>query len=526
MIKDKFTLKPEYNYIVIIVAAGIFIAVILVFGYESFRSTKKATLEEFNHKQLIIADGAKNGIEIYFNNLADNLRALSLIPEVQSFDEEITRKELTHTFNRIKSVGVNDMGVLNADGIVKFSVIARHLEGKDFSWRKYYKELKKSDARKDYVIEFIEFKGFDAGNKGILMALPMYRQIMKGVSENHKLIGIIVCILYVDKLTQKFVAPIKPSNRGHAFLLDREYNILWSPDSSWFGKNLLGASKEFPAFQQLLKAIDGKQASKSAFSFYRFDDQETKYVKSSEKKLIALSPVNIGDTWLVIGVWAPENDALQLVQSAYLKQLLLTGVASLTIIIGASLTLLYSAAINRQLQEEIVKLKAVEERLYYLSHTDALTDLHNRRSFLSLANQQMKVAKREKRGMYLMFVDLDKMKWINDQLGHSVGDSALRDVAGILKMSFRESDIVARVGGDEFIVVTMESPDINIDSLAQRINSALDTYNAKKDKPFVLSLSIGIVRFDPDNPRSIEKLITEADRLMYENKKSKKIRPS
>jgi diguanylate cyclase (GGDEF)-like protein len=126
-----------------------------------------------------------------------------------------------------------------------------------------------------------------------------------------------------------------------------------------------------------------------------------------------------------------------------------------------------------------------------------------------------------KRGMLLLFVDLDRMKWINDTFGHQDGDQALREIAMILNMTFRGSDIIARFGGDEFVILSMESHIASAKTLSTRLQENLESHNAKGDRSFKLSISMGIVYYDPEFPCSIDELITKADRLMYEQKRNK-----
>ncbi len=109
--------------------------------------------------------------------------------------------------------------------------------------------------------------------------------------------------------------------------------------------------------------------------------------------------------------------------------------------------------------------KQTEKVIQNLSITDELTSLLNRRGFFTLAEQQIKIARRTGREMVLLFADLDKLKWINDTWGHAEGDRALCEVGKILKNTFRESDIIARIGGDEFVMLAVETPQSNAEIL-------------------------------------------------------------
>ena len=170
---------------------------------------------------------------------------------------------------------------------------------------------------------------------------------------------------------------------------------------------------------------------------------------------------------------------------------------------------------------DITERKNREETLRSLSLIDELTGLHNRRQFFNLAEQQLKVAIRTKKKLLLLFIDLDGLKLINDLHGHNWGDLALIDIANILKETFRESDIIARIGGDEFVVLAVESADINYEILATRLQKNVDAHNAKGSRFYKLSISVGIAKLDPEHPISVDDLLTQADTLMYEEKRKK-----
>lgn len=156
--------------------------------------------------------------------------------------------------------------------------------------------------------------------------------------------------------------------------------------------------------------------------------------------------------------------------------------------------------------------------LQHLSLNDDLTDLLNRRGFLSLAQQQIKIAKRANWESMLLFADLDGLKRINDTFGHPEGDRALKAVANILKQTFRSSDLIARLGGDEFVVLAINFNESGVYTITKRLMDNVERYNAKNPK-YRLSLSYGVARFDPMDQMTIEELISKADEALYRNKK-------
>ncbi len=167
---------------------------------------------------------------------------------------------------------------------------------------------------------------------------------------------------------------------------------------------------------------------------------------------------------------------------------------------------------------------ATEQQVAWLekqSLMDELTHLNNRRGFFMLAEQQIKLAKRTGT-LLIYFIDLDNMKSINDQYGHKNGDQALKDTASLLANTFRESDIIARIGGDEFAVASLVPESQNLEFANQRIEDNVDLHNQSHSRPYRLSLSYGIVQYDIDDDVSLEDLLAQADESMYQNKCAKK----
>ncbi len=162
-----------------------------------------------------------------------------------------------------------------------------------------------------------------------------------------------------------------------------------------------------------------------------------------------------------------------------------------------------------------------EEALLALSLIDELTGLYNRRRFFVLTEQYLKLSVRTKKKLLLLFIDMDNLKWINDHHGHNEGDQALIDLANILKKTFRESDIVARIGGDEFVVLS-ESTDESGEILITRLHENLKDHNAKRSRCYTLSISVGTTQFDPEYPISIDELLSKADASMYVEKRTKR----
>ncbi|MCU0821039.1 MAG: GGDEF domain-containing response regulator [Spirochaetes bacterium] len=158
------------------------------------------------------------------------------------------------------------------------------------------------------------------------------------------------------------------------------------------------------------------------------------------------------------------------------------------------------------------------------SLVDELTGLYNRRGFYALCRQQLNMYSRyvEKRLIYVFFADLDRFKWINDSFGHRAGDQALKDTANILRVTFRDSDIVARIGGDEFAILALGSQGVGSQIIINRFHEKIEEFNRLGRRGFQLSVSMGAVQYNNEQYLSINELLFEADSMMYKNKSNKK----
>jgi diguanylate cyclase (GGDEF)-like protein len=156
-----------------------------------------------------------------------------------------------------------------------------------------------------------------------------------------------------------------------------------------------------------------------------------------------------------------------------------------------------------------------------LATTDSLTQLRNRRGFLLVARQVLSFAKRMGQPACLLFIDLDGMKQINDELGHEAGDQVLVDTARLLRESFRESDVIARLGGDEFCVLLSGSSALEARTAIARLQTAVTEISEIDETVPRPTLSAGVADWDPGSEESLDELMKRADSEMYAHKRSK-----
>jgi diguanylate cyclase (GGDEF)-like protein len=170
-----------------------------------------------------------------------------------------------------------------------------------------------------------------------------------------------------------------------------------------------------------------------------------------------------------------------------------------------------------QFAEKQHKLQA---KLGDLAVKDELTDCYNRRGFQVLAERQMKLQRRAGRSMLLFFIDVDGLKEINDTFGHSAGDLALKRTAESLRVTFRDSDIIGRMGGDEFAILAVEATGRSETTIRARLSECLRRANAEI-RQYQLSMSVGAARFDCRRASSIADLLEQADKAMYKEKRAR-----
>jgi len=157
----------------------------------------------------------------------------------------------------------------------------------------------------------------------------------------------------------------------------------------------------------------------------------------------------------------------------------------------------------------------------HLATIDELTQVTNRRGFSMMATHSLELCIRKKISASLVYLDLDDFKMINDQYGHKEGDNALISFTKQLHLLCRDSDIITRIGGDEFAVLHINAKKSDADIVVERLQDSLAHYNKNKNKGYDISFSFGVVEYNHEKHSTIEQLLKDADELMYVNKKTK-----
>ena len=169
---------------------------------------------------------------------------------------------------------------------------------------------------------------------------------------------------------------------------------------------------------------------------------------------------------------------------------------------------------------DISARKHAEDELKALLLVDQLTGLPNRRAFITLSEQALKLATRMERDVLMIFIDVDNLKHINDTYGHLAGDRALIDTARVLRESCREADLIARLGGDEFVALMTVESDQTAELVRERIKSRVAIHNSEIGRDYELSLSLGARRSKAAGTMLAD-LLAQADTALYEHKRER-----
>ncbi len=169
-----------------------------------------------------------------------------------------------------------------------------------------------------------------------------------------------------------------------------------------------------------------------------------------------------------------------------------------------------------------VESSRLKEQIKALTLTDELTGLQSRRGLTILGRHQLCLANRTGCGATMIYIDIHNMGWINENLGRAEGDQAILDTTAILRKTFRASDVIARVAGDEFAVLALETGRVPAEVFERRIEKNIETFIFAADRPYEIELNIGAAYFDPDRPCTVDELILLADQVMVDRSLAKR----
>lgn len=169
--------------------------------------------------------------------------------------------------------------------------------------------------------------------------------------------------------------------------------------------------------------------------------------------------------------------------------------------------------------DELTRRDASEGAMRALALTDVLTGLNNRRGFFVQAEHLFRLARRKHARCAVIYADIDGLKLVNDQLGHAAGDQLIRDAAAVLRESLRETDVLARFGGDEFVAFVLDDAHPRV--ILARLRDNLHAFNLMQDRAYHVAVSAGAVDCDPNGDAALVDYVQSADREMYLHKQSR-----
>ncbi|MCH5193104.1 MAG: GGDEF domain-containing protein [Oscillospiraceae bacterium] len=242
-----------------------------------------------------------------------------------------------------------------------------------------------------------------------------------------------------------------------------------------------------------------------------------KYIPQDRQLIMVLSPIFLNEDHYGLFLCELEDDYFYYVSS--LSAQLCAAMKIIRLIQDKE-------AIRLELEQTLAQIKERNLQLDTVSKLDELTGVYNRRGFFAQANSVISSPVNEGKAAMVIFADLDSLKLINDSFGHEDGDFAIKSAARILNDSFRSSDIIGRIGGDEFSVLAMVDGESTEDEIVKivrsRVQKAADNFNRTHDKPYIVHMSIGIYAFKCGSDIELSKILAQADNYLYDQKKNKK----
>lgn len=252
-------------------------------------------------------------------------------------------------------------------------------------------------------------------------------------------------------------------------------------------------------------------ANQRAFDFYGYNEKE--FNNTSFIKLY----VDIKDRYELIAKLAQSNN----IHNYIIKQKLKNGETKWVI---ANYEILKYNEQNCILTSvtDITEIKRLENELSNHASIDPLTGVVNRRKGIELLTSQIDVCKSSRSSLVICFVDVDGLKLVNDNYGHSEGDFLLAKVSSVIKNNIRNTDTLFRYGGDEFVIIFPDKSIPSVEIIWNRINLELDALNNKNIKPYKFSASHGLFEYNGEISITIEDILDKADKNMYREKMKKK----
>jgi diguanylate cyclase (GGDEF)-like protein len=456
---------------------------------ESTQNIRSRVIEQ----QRVLAIQAANGIDTHLYWLELELKRLATSPVWRTSNLDAWHATLRELLAFGGEIQIQDVGYIDANGILQAMARTPQMEGQNYSLLGYFQRSHDLDSDRT-VYEVITYHTGKAWEKGLIMAQPV--RLADG-----KFGGVVLFTLRLADLITKFLPPT--SVDGGAIWLADELGQVYHPSRPLgFPVSMLFTDEK--AYQELLR--DARKGE-------RFNSDIA--APEGKSQIVSIMPLKMaGKVWSVVVSTPGDLARMQTrhIFTDYVAFFLVAGGISLV-------NLFFHTRMIRQthqeLEEEIQTRKMLQEKMKHLAQHDNLTKLPNRWLFSDRLTQALTQAKRIGNQVAVLFLDLDRFKPINDNLGHDVGDGLLLAVAQQAKGCVREMDTVARLGGDEFGVILsgVDSPE-EAAVVAEKIVHALHQPFLIKGHDCQIGVSIGIALY-PDHGDEANLLLQRADIAMY-----------
>jgi len=359
-----------------------------------------------------------------------------------------------------------------------------------------------------------------------------FENLKKTTKQRVELSYNIIDALYKDKkdynqtikIMQKVLEQMRWEKKGYIFVFDYYGNTLYHPNhyymtiNRWnFERN--GVKVIRLLIQEALKHPEGTYVKYLAYNPGEEPKQKVSFVKIYKPLKIVIGNgvyLNYLDEKLVKKQKEYEEMLNRIIKNIVAGTLI-------SLIIMLAIVYYFASVLKNLFNTYNDEIKKEKEILFKKANFDLLTGLYNRENFIFQLNEFLNLAQRKNKELAVVFIDLDHFKEINDSLGHHSGDEVLKIMARRLKMSVRKSDVVARFGGDEFVILFYDIDSFKTISVLEKILNKIREPVILNDVKYYLSASIG-VSMAPNDGTNAEILIKNADTAMYKAKNAGKDR--
>ena len=237
------------------------------------------------------------------------------------------------------------------------------------------------------------------------------------------------------------------------------------------------------------------------------------FVENKERVTMVAFPLFVGDD--LYGILVVDTDSRNFSNISPIANQLSITLKSLLLIEGQNKA-------KKTLQNSLEQFMRDNSLLDAMSKSDELTGLYNRRGFLDYTQKALTDLQNKGKKTLVCYADMDNLKMVNDKFGHDEGDFSLREIAAVLKETFRSTDIIGRLGGDEFVAFAIVGVDNCENVIKKRINEILKRHNENAGKPYPIDMSTGVYEFECSPDIDIYSVLDLADEKLYKEKSAKK----